>query len=319
MSMNLARIPLFDELNDSHRILIAGAGGGFDVFGGLPLYFALQQQGKQVFLANLSFSDLSEVSGRSLSPAALFVNADSTGKEYYFPEKYLCEWFRSRGEEVEICCFHRVGVIPLREGYERLCQEWEIDTIILADGGTDSLMRGDEVGLGTPQEDMISIAAVHALELTKTFLVCTAFGVDSFHGVNHAQYLEAVSALAKTGDFLGAFSYMNEMEEVQLYQEAYRYVEQRMPSYPSIVSTSIISAINGEYGDYHATSRTQGSTLWINSLMNMYWGFRLAGVANRCLYLDQIASTREFRQVSERIARFRATCHSIKSWEHIPV
>ena len=30
------------RLETSHRVLIAGAGGGFDVFAGLPLYFALR-------------------------------------------------------------------------------------------------------------------------------------------------------------------------------------------------------------------------------------------------------------------------------------
>jgi len=37
-------------------IFIAGAGGGFDVFSGLPLYFGLRAAGKKVTLANLSFS-----------------------------------------------------------------------------------------------------------------------------------------------------------------------------------------------------------------------------------------------------------------------
>ena len=36
-----------------------------------------------------------------------------------------------------------------------LVDELGIDTIILADGGTDSLMCGDEEELGTPTEDMV--------------------------------------------------------------------------------------------------------------------------------------------------------------------
>lgn len=38
-----------------------------------------------------------------------------------------------------------------------------VDTVVLVDGGTDSLMRGDEQALGSPQEDMLSIAGVSAL------------------------------------------------------------------------------------------------------------------------------------------------------------
>ncbi len=42
-----------------------------------------------------------------------------------------------------------------------------IDCVILVDGGTDSLMRGDEKQLGTPTEDMTSIAAVSMLDSVK--------------------------------------------------------------------------------------------------------------------------------------------------------
>lgn len=55
---SLAEPPLFTRLRDHHRILVAGAGGGFDVYAGLPLAHALRAQGKQVHLANLAFSDL---------------------------------------------------------------------------------------------------------------------------------------------------------------------------------------------------------------------------------------------------------------------
>lgn len=56
MRLNL---PILDQLQSSQNILIAGAGGGFDVFAGLPIYFTLREQGKTVHLANFSFADLS--------------------------------------------------------------------------------------------------------------------------------------------------------------------------------------------------------------------------------------------------------------------
>ena len=54
MQLNL---PILHLLEKSQSILIAGAGGGFDVFAGLPLYFALRDLGKNVHLANYSFTD----------------------------------------------------------------------------------------------------------------------------------------------------------------------------------------------------------------------------------------------------------------------
>ena len=39
------KIPFFSELGKAQNILIAGAGGGLDVFCGLPLYFWLRNAG----------------------------------------------------------------------------------------------------------------------------------------------------------------------------------------------------------------------------------------------------------------------------------
>jgi hypothetical protein len=51
MQLNL---PIFDRLADCRNILIAGMGGGFDVFSGLPIYFALPERGQRAHLANLT-------------------------------------------------------------------------------------------------------------------------------------------------------------------------------------------------------------------------------------------------------------------------
>lgn len=50
--------PLFARLASAERILVTGAGGGFDIYAGLPIALSLLHQGKEVHLANLSFSSL---------------------------------------------------------------------------------------------------------------------------------------------------------------------------------------------------------------------------------------------------------------------
>lgn len=40
----------------------------------------------------------------------------------------------------------------------------EIDAVVLVDGGTDIMLRGDESALGTPVEDVTSMAAVAGLD-----------------------------------------------------------------------------------------------------------------------------------------------------------
>src|SRR5689334_24658328 len=52
---------------------------------------------------------------------------------------------------------------------------------------------GDESSLGTPEEDIVSLAAVHGLsggEVPERIVACLGFGIDSHHGVNHALVLE---------------------------------------------------------------------------------------------------------------------------------
>ena len=106
----LLKLPFFDEIDKCQNILIAGAGGGFDVFCGLPLYFGLQKAGKNVHLANLSFSDLTGSNGDRLSPALVEVTTETTGNEAYFPELHLARWFRARCESTPVYCIENTGV-----------------------------------------------------------------------------------------------------------------------------------------------------------------------------------------------------------------
>jgi hypothetical protein len=307
------------ELESARNVLIAGVGGGFDIFSGLPLYFGLQADGKQVHLANLSFSLLPPEPEARLAPAVLTVTATTPRVTDYFPEKHLCQWFRGQGQHIAIHCFERTGVQPLLEAYRALVARLGVDTIILVDGGTDSLMRGDEDGLGTPQEDIASITAVHELEVERKLLACLGFGVDHYHGVCHAHFLEAVAELTRSGGFLGTVSLLERMPEVRRYREATETVLAMMPHHVSIVSSSILSALEGMYGDHHATDRTEGSRLWINPLMPLYWCFRLGPVAERILYRTAMLETRSYMDINDTIAEFRRRVPAIRPPVAIPL
>ncbi len=97
--MDFLRLPFFGEVAETDTIPLAGAGGGYDVFAALPLYFGLRQAGKQVHLANLSFSTIYASTGRRLGPSVVEATARTEGKVRYFPELHLARWFASRGGE----------------------------------------------------------------------------------------------------------------------------------------------------------------------------------------------------------------------------
>ncbi|MCL2726683.1 MAG: DUF1152 domain-containing protein [Polyangiaceae bacterium] len=315
--MSLDRSPFFERLDGAKSVLIAGAGGGFDVFAGLPVYFHLERLGKKVHLANLSFTNLVKAEGRRLNAHAIEITAASQGPEY-FPEGQLARWFERRSQQVPVYALEKTGGRPLRLAYERLQQELGFDTIVLVDGGTDILMRGDEAGLGTPQEDITSLAVVNSLAIEQKFVLCVGFGVDRFHGVCHAHFLENVAALSRENAFLGVISLLPEHPEAALYREAVSYACEQTKNKPSIVCLSIKSAIEGSYGDVHSTERTEGSRLWINPLMSMYWAFELGAVARRCFYLDAVLGTETAWEATAMIEAVRKTL-KCRAWEDIPV
>ena len=298
------RFPIVAEMGGARSVLLAGAGGGADVYAALPLYFALERAGVRVHLASRSFASIYDSDAREIAPGLVRVTAATASDLGYFPELALSRWFATREQDVPVYAFERLGARPLAAGYRHLVAMLDVDSIVLVDGGMDSLLRGDEAGLGTPEDDAASVAAAAALAGIAKYLVCVGFGIDSHHGVSHAQVLEAVADLTRSGDYLGAWSLLPSMPDVEAYREAVEYAF-RPPSRASIVHASLLSAIRGEFGDYHATARTEGSTLFINPLMAFCWAFRLEGVARRHLYLDAIRDTDTYAELQGAIERFR--------------
>ncbi|WP_190860347.1 DUF1152 domain-containing protein [Actinomadura sp. RB99] len=298
--------PLFARLRDARRILVAGAGGGFDVYAGLPLAIALLDRGKDVHFANLSFSSLYGLpSDTWLDDGVAAVTPETESRDAYFPEGALARWLHRNGLPSTVHAFPKFGVRPLREAYGHLVDRLGLDAIVLVDGGTDILLRGDEAGLGTPEEDMASLAAVHGLDVPEKIVVSLGFGVDAYHGVNHVHVLENLAALARDGAYLGAFSLPAESREASLYLDAVEYAHAAHEPYPSIVNGSIAAALRGHFGDVRFTERTRGSELFINPLMAMYFAVDLDGLARRSLYLDRLEKTRTIHQIAAAIEAFR--------------
>src|SRR5690242_18117539 len=93
----------------------------------------------------------------------------------------LARWLHAQGLPDTVYAFDKVGVRPLRAGYEALVRMVRPDAIVLVDGGTDLLMRGDEAGLGTPEEDMTSLAAIAGLTgIPVRIAACIGFGIDAY-------------------------------------------------------------------------------------------------------------------------------------------
>jgi hypothetical protein len=291
MKLNL---PIIDRLAECRNLLIAGMGGGFDLFCGLPIYFELQRCGQTAHLASFSFSDVVNFAGGvRLTDTLVGVTPDYEGLMLYFPELYLARWFReTRQQDVTIWSFHKTGTRPLLENYRLLVERLSIDGILLVDGGIDSLMRGDEAGTGTLIEDATSLFVVNELQVPARFIACLGLGAE--RDIAYAHLFENIASLTQAGGFLGTCSLTPHMQAYQAYEEAVLYVQGQEYQEASVINSSILSAVRGHYGNYHLTERTKGSHLWISPLMPIYWFFDLPVVAQHNLYLSHLRHTDTF-------------------------
>ncbi len=286
MRLNL---PVMDVVQDCRTILIAGAGGGFDVFAGLPLYFTLRAAGKTVHLANYSFVDFELVQYAAdldvLLPGLLAATRGRVRVPLpYYPEGYLTQWFAERGEDIPVWMFAKTGVLPLTQAYQRLIEHLGgVDALLLVDGGVDSLMRGDEQGAGTLLEDTISLLAADALDVRVRLLATIGFGTEVEEAVSHHNALMNIAALTKAGAFYGCCALTPQMPAFQQYEAACRYVWEQPGHQKSHISTRIIPAVNGESGDFHLYPDDRRVRIYVSPLMSLYWFFDAAGVLRRSL------------------------------------
>lgn len=154
-------------------------------------------------------------------------------------------------------------------------------------------MRGDETGTGTLMEDAISLAAINQLtEVPVRLMGCIGLGAE--RDISYAHVLENIAALAEMEGFLGSCSLLKQMPAYQAYEEAVLYTQSQRHQDPSVINSSIVSAVQGHYGNYHLTDKTKGSQLWISPLMSMYWFFDLPVVVKRHLFLRYILWTNTF-------------------------
>lgn len=307
MANSLDVPPLWAALAASDRVLLVGAGGGFDVYAGLPIAWRLARLGKRVALANLSFSDLGGVPVNAwLGHECARIEPDTPGRLDYFPERTLVRWLRSEGQDWDVFAIARAGVQPVKRAYEHLIDDFAPDALVLVDGGTDILLRGDESGLGTPEEDAVSLIAASELTVATKLVVSLGFGVDAHHGVAGTEVLVSLADLAREGAYLGALSIPPDSPEAVAYVDAVAHAALHNSARPSIVNGQISAAIQGLVGQPALPGAPAVTDLFVNPLMAIYFTVQLDALAAKLLYGDAIRPSTSTGQVSREIEKLRA-------------
>jgi len=81
------------------------------------------------------------------------------------------------------------------------------------------MLKGDEQGLGTFAEDLLSIVAVkNTKNVRNKYLMCV--GLSTEGNISEYDFLENWASIQTNGGFLGAVSWQKEMPSVQQYINA---------------------------------------------------------------------------------------------------
>ncbi|MES1200750.1 MAG: DUF1152 domain-containing protein [Pseudomonadota bacterium] len=308
-------LPLPPALERAASVLVMGCGGGFDVFCGVPLAIALRAAGKRIVFANHSSPGISASGAEGISDGAWRVTP-GCAELPVFAEKWLTEWLLRRDWAAPVYALAHTGAAPLSAAIGAIVARETVDAIVLVDGGADSIIFGDEPGIGTLVEDAIALIATHALG--KPALVASiGFGVDDHDGVSHHAFLENVAVLTRDRGFEGAWSVLAQTDEGEAYLDLVDYANARQPKHQSIVCNSVASAIRGEFGDYRATRRTTGA-VFISPLTSQYWLFDLPAVVSRMIYAKELASATTSADAHAIIERVRQTA-PLRTRKSIPL
>jgi hypothetical protein len=296
--------PIETALEPARHILLAGAGGGYDLLGAVPLLVDLEGRGKTVSLASLTFCDYKTLAGVEVHPSLpnlASVNGRCAVSDRYCPEAWLAEWLsRNRGLGRRVWLFDKTGVAPLGAAYRTLARELGIDAVILVDGGIDAVLRGDETSIGTPGEDLASLAAATGIEVP-CFVACLGMTAELRDGICHAQFLARVAELARLGGFLGVVGLSPASEAGVAYERALEFVTARQPNLrQSHVQRVIRAAMSGAFG-------ADAPDVWLSPLLPMFWFFDAEKVAASHLFLNALENTKTAFEVTAIIEAFRKT------------
>jgi hypothetical protein len=308
---------LNDALAGRKRILLAGAGGGYDVLGAVPLLMdLLASSDREVHLASLSFTYLSGLAGaiqQKRFPNLYEVPASAATGDAYCPEAWLARWLEATlGRQQRIWAFEKTGAKPLARAYRHLVERFELDAIVLIDGGIDSILRGDENSLGTPSEDLASLSAVHQLDVPTRLIACVGLGAELRDGICHEQVFDRIAELTRAGGYLGAEALVPGRPAADRYREAVQYVfENQQHQRRSHIHKVVLQAMHGEFG-------STAPDVWLSPLLSLYWFFSLPVVANTHLFLDSVRDTEAIWDVSARIEGARKVI-GVRSRTGIPI
>jgi len=274
--MNLPKLP------GTFQTLYLGLGGGYDIFGAIPIHEAIRSE---AVFANIS----NEV--------------ESMAK--YKPFYQLS---------------NREGPKSLAASLKAIVDEHCIDTIIGVDGGVDCLMHGDEVDPGTVLQDFVTLAAMDQLDAPHKIVVCSGFGSETDEGMNHYRVLENIAQLTKNGAFYGSCSLIGGTPEYACYKDAVESsINIRKSHIQTRVIASVEGQFGDlRVGDPNLAAMVFDTPheAFVSPLMGIYWFFRHSGIVKNNKIIPHI---KDCKTITESLIKYRGVVTRERDKKVIPL
>lgn len=301
-------------------VVLAGCGGGCDVYGTALLLHHLRGVAQQVILINLTFTseELLETYGQRVtphlhriepgvyfSPTTSEQQQETNHDPYYFPEAL----FANAVHQPVYALSRHATVRQIVRAYGQLHPSCPLlRAISLTDGGCDVLLTGDETGLGTPAEDMLHLRAVADVPAQHKAIVSVGANVDCGHGVVPGELDQRLETLQNnTG---GGAVLFREFLSLDRDDAAYyhRVVSKCLPAW-TVTHSLVKAAIEGHRGTYTENvdfEKSGRSIVPITDLTATLYGFHLKAVASQVRYLSSLKPSSDMLSVCQAVQAHRS-------------
>jgi hypothetical protein len=190
----------------------------------------------------------------------------------------------------------------LRIAFLRIAQFHNCDAVILIDAGVDSLLVGDEEGLGTYAEDFFSLLAATGVDLP-CYLQCVGAGSEA--GIALDDFITNLAIHETSGAYLGCFQWLPSQTSVREYLSAIRA---SIPTNSSI-SSVIAAAVEHRFGtscpaELKARGLNDGE-VFIHPIMTFCFFFDARQVLSQRLFVDDCKGAISLSDLSKRFDEAR--------------
>ncbi|KAH3759246.1 cell surface glycoprotein [Pelomyxa schiedti] len=314
-------------------VMMCGCGGGFDFVHSMALYPELKRLGKTVIVGSFSFGNTSEIKEPVYWRHPVLtdcvvkkVTAASACSSFYAPEHHICEYLDLKYPDEAphfAYAYYARSFTPkaLKDLYSKFVTDHSIDGILAVDGGSDSLMVGDESGLGDPIEDAVTVATIASLEQVRMRILCVmGLGCDRFNCVSDAATLRAIAELTLLNGFLGSVMMEPTFPGFIFYRDLLKFMYKRQ-GFRSVIAGSIVASGEGHFGGNYVpdylSSRVRPGELYLWPLMAALWTFDPVVVAQRSHICTVIKDCNTIDQMYTEVAKMRRTVRN-RSLETLP-